>query len=242
MALIAILLSATLSAEPASLVLGKDAGADLVLTGVSSGATVSFSTSAGTVSEAKRDGDDAAPVGGDEEVAALAVRDRVGVGDLDVELARLVHLRFDAAVHARAQGALVHRAHLELARVVEAQLDAFDRDVGLADLGAQRVLGAELVAHLGLGPRSGRAARELHLAAAGGDHRLQALGPGRGLNRPVGAGGAHRIDALDVRLALTLAPGDRAGRDDDVHRCPQGPHAETLARLCPRANFRGVRK
>src|SRR5260221_8060715 len=57
MALIAILLAASLSAEPARLVLGKDAGADLVLKNAPGGATVIFTTSAGTVGEAKRDGD-----------------------------------------------------------------------------------------------------------------------------------------------------------------------------------------
>ena len=56
MALIALLLAASLTADPPRLVLGRDAGAQLTLTGVPAGATVTFSTSAGTVSESKRDG------------------------------------------------------------------------------------------------------------------------------------------------------------------------------------------
>ena len=56
MALIALLVAASLSADPARLVLGKDAGANLTLQ-ARAGAQVTFSTSIGSVGEATREGD-----------------------------------------------------------------------------------------------------------------------------------------------------------------------------------------
>jgi hypothetical protein len=52
---LAFLIAASISAQPAQLVLGKDAGADLEV-GVSSGAKVTFSTTVGTVSGAQHQG------------------------------------------------------------------------------------------------------------------------------------------------------------------------------------------
>ena len=100
------------------------------------------------------------------------MRGGVGVADVDVDHAGLVDLALDAAVDAGAHRALVDLRQLEAAGFVEADLDAVDRDVGLAEVGAQRVLDAQAIADLGLGPRAGRAAQQLDLAAAGGDHRL----------------------------------------------------------------------
>ena len=56
MALIALLFAASLTAQPASLTLGRDAGADLLLAG-SALAKVTLSTSVGSVSEPRREGD-----------------------------------------------------------------------------------------------------------------------------------------------------------------------------------------
>jgi len=53
---LAFLIAASLTAQPAQLVLGKDAGADLE-TRASSGAKVSFSTSVGTITNVQRQGD-----------------------------------------------------------------------------------------------------------------------------------------------------------------------------------------
>jgi len=54
--LIALLAAAALSAQPAKMVLGKDASADLTLR-APAGAKVTWSTSVGTVSDASRAGD-----------------------------------------------------------------------------------------------------------------------------------------------------------------------------------------
>ena len=52
---LAVLIAASLTAQPSQLVLGKDAGADLEVR-ASSGAKVTFSTTVGTVSGAQRQG------------------------------------------------------------------------------------------------------------------------------------------------------------------------------------------
>jgi hypothetical protein len=56
MATLALLIAASLSAQPSQLILGKDAGADLEIR-ASSSAKVSFSTSVGTISGVQRHGD-----------------------------------------------------------------------------------------------------------------------------------------------------------------------------------------
>src|SRR2546426_11144540 len=66
------------------------------------------------------DGDHASAVGGDEEVAALAVRQGVAVLDLHIEIALLPHLGFDGAAHARAQVLLADLLQLEPASLVKA--------------------------------------------------------------------------------------------------------------------------
>ncbi|HEY4730098.1 MAG TPA: hypothetical protein VIH41_03140, partial [Myxococcales bacterium] len=55
MAAVALLIAASLSAQPTQLILGKDSGADLEVE-APSGAKVAFSTSVGTITGAQRQG------------------------------------------------------------------------------------------------------------------------------------------------------------------------------------------
>ena len=161
------------------------------------------------------DGDHAAAVGGDEEMAAFAVRDRVAVLDLDVELALLHDLRLDAAAHPRAQVLLAHLLQLQPASLVQPDPDAVDGNVRLAHFGAQGVAHGKPIADLRFFYRAVDGAEYLHLAGFPRDHRLGIF--------PCGSASRRCCHAR----ARPVPPARRDGQKDSQER-HGAPHRETV--------------
>ena len=161
--------------------------------------------------------DHAVAVAGDVEVAALAVRGGVAALEVDVEAGLPVglDLGLDAAGDLRRQAPRGDGLDLDAGRFVQTHLDAADRDVGLAGIGADGVLRSEAIADVHLRPGAVGSAEQLDLAAAGGDDCLL------GFERRGGRRNRLR-DRSDGRLGVLLPA---AGREKGERggQMEQGP-------------------
>ncbi len=154
-------------------------------------------------------------LGGEQEVTAFAVRDRIAVLDLqrDAALAAL-DVGLDASAHAAAQHAGGRGGEADLAAIVELDADAVDRQLGLAVLGrAQAVADADALALRRRTPWA-CAALELDGAATADQDRAAFRGRRRSLRVEAGHGSGSR--------SLFVAAARRRERDDRDRECCRG--------------------